>query len=134
MRDESIKVVSLVDPITASAGAEVNGDGVDTNGFDEGLLVVSAGAFTATGVVGFTIQESDDDTTYTDISGASITSLTTANDSTTYVGRLNLKNLGRYIRLQYDVDTDDVTFGATLAMHAAKREPVSQVNTVMFDV
>ena len=98
------------------------------------MILFDLGTFASGGTVQMTVQESDDDSTYTDVSGATVTNYTESNDAAQYVGKLDLSGLKRYIRVQYDVDTAACTFGVSGILYAAGNEPVSQTNTLEFDV
>lgn len=77
-----------------------NGTGIDTRGYHQALVILNVGTVTTT--LDVKVQESSDDDTadsYADISGAAFTQVTTANDVTVYVARINLDATERYIRV-----------------------------------
>lgn len=90
-------VASLVANQTA---ATVNGTGIDRLGYDDIELVVANGAATGTPTsysIDVKLQESDDNSTFTDITGAAITQITANNTLRNIkVGNAYLKK--RYIR------------------------------------
>lgn len=133
---EFTKAMYSLLPQSLSTGAN-NGTGVDCQGFEEALVVVEAGAVTSGGSHAFKVQESSDDgvaDTYADVSGATFTAITTANDNAVYVGRVNLKGRERYLRV-VDTGTTQAMLGSALfVLLAAKQLPVSQTNTVAFTV
>lgn len=134
---EDLKVVQAQMPDTLSAGAEAFTSGVDCQGFDEALVILNCGDFTATGDVSFQLEESSDDAVadaYADITGAAISEKTTSTDATVYVGRIDLAKRERYIRVGIDVDDDTVDIAITFVLLNAKTKPVSQTNTVSFSV
>jgi hypothetical protein len=55
----------------AARTASANGTGVDLRGYEGALVLVDAGAYTD-GAHAFTLEESDDDSTYTDVAAADI--------------------------------------------------------------
>lgn len=64
-------VVESIRPEVATAG--VNGETVDTRGSDSVLIAVSIGAISgAAGDASVTLEESDDDSTWTDVADADI--------------------------------------------------------------
>lgn len=121
------------------------GTGVDCKGFEEALLVVTPsilGGSSPSATVKW--QESSDDgssDTYADITGASHTALTDSNDDISaqenpFVGRLNLINRERYIRAHVTVTGTSPTghVAAVVILSAAKERPVSQLQTVDFNI
>jgi len=85
-------------PIVATASA--NGSGVDTLGYNNGMLVVTAGVIDlASGneTYTFTLEESDDNSTFAAVSGVSLT--ITANAQTKFARITNLNTTRkRYLR------------------------------------
>lgn len=81
----------------------VNSAGIDVTGFEEAMLVVNVGTHT-TGTTAIKVQESDDNSNFTDISGASL-SVTSANHNASYIGTINLKKSKRFIRVSTTVTT-----------------------------
>lgn len=77
-----------------------NGTGIDTRGYHQALVVLNVGTVTTS--LDVKVQQSSDDGSsdaYADISGAAFTQVTTANDVTVYVARVNLDATERYIRV-----------------------------------
>lgn len=135
--DKSFKVVQALAPASYAAAAEAFTSGIDCQGFDELLVILHCGVFTATGDLTCQLEESSDDAdadSYADITGATFSEVTVSNDNTDYVGRIDLAKRERYIRLGYDVDDDDGIFGVTFILSNAKVRPVTQINTVSFSV
>lgn len=100
MRDikSNIKVFSGILPQSLTAAA--NGTGVDLQGYDKAAVVFHAGAIGGTTPsFTFAVQESDDNTTFTDVAAADLQGtapvVTTTNAGVTVVGYLGSK---RYIR------------------------------------
>ncbi len=131
---ETIKVVHVLEPDSYAAGAAANSAGIDCQGFDEALIVFDLGDFTATGDVTFQIQESADNVTFTNVTGAAVAEKVQADDEKVYVGRVDLAKRLRYLRVQYDVDDDAVEFAVLALLMNAKYKPVSQENAVAFTV
>lgn len=77
-----------------------NGTGIDTRGYHQALVILNVGTVTTS--LDVKVQESSDDDaadSYADISGAAFAQVTTANDVTVYVARINLDATERYIRV-----------------------------------
>ena len=82
------------------------------------------------------MQDSADDSTFADITDATFTQVTTANDNLLYVGRINLRQNGvdRYLRA---VATDAVAAcvsSVEIILLNGYKLPVEQTNTVAFSV
>ncbi|MBW1953957.1 MAG: hypothetical protein JRI66_12915 [Deltaproteobacteria bacterium] len=130
---EFLKAVVGIATASHAAGT-VNGPAIDRVGFEEALVVVHSGTNGAGGTVDIKVQESDDNSTWADISGAAFDQITEANDNDIYVGRINLKPRKKYIRVVATVGTAACVFGAVIVLGAAIDLPVSQVNDVAFSV
>jgi hypothetical protein len=132
--DEFIKPNTTILPQSLSA-ALTNGSGVDTQGFKEALVVFHAGTAAASAEADVHVEESSDDSTYVNITGAVFTQVTTANDNTIYVGRIKLEKRLRYLRAVNVGDgTNAVVLGVSIILLAANVLPVTQVNASVFDV
>jgi hypothetical protein len=134
---ENLAVRSVLVPASYGAAAEAFTSGIDCQGYDEALFIFHLGTATATGDVVFQVEESSDDgvaDTYADVTGAAVTEKDVNSDNTVYVGRVDLTKRERYLRVGYDVDDDAVIFGITVVLSRAKVYPVSQTNTVSFNV
>lgn len=89
------KVVAM---LTGASGT-VDGTGIDRMGYDEVTLLVTAGAATGTPdsfSVNCKLQESDDNSTFTDVADGAITALVAA--GTGEVSVIGKPSLKRYIR------------------------------------
>ena len=117
LQDDTSARVTIV-PLLRSANATVNGTGVDLTGtanfFRTAMLLVIAGAVTD-GTHTFKLQESDDNSTFTDVGASdlqgSLTAVTTANQNA--VQRQSYTGSKRYLRAV--VTTATATTGATTA-------------------
>ena len=82
MKDLSNNIVPVVSLAAATRTAAANGTGVDLQGYESATVLVDVGAEgdTLSGSVYFevSLEESDDDSTYTDVAQASITDGTIA--------------------------------------------------------
>jgi len=109
---DHLNVVRLLAPATYTAAAEQTTAAIDTDFMRDGILVIDCGAIAATSELGYQLQTCDtDDGTYADVLSAD-GAITTA-DTLTVVA-VAVKDLKRYVKFQYDVDTDDALFGAVL--------------------
>lgn len=93
---ENIKQAFTLRPQAATASA--NGTGVDTLGYDSAMITLEVGTVSGTApTLDVKMQHSDDNSSFSDISGATFTQVTASNASKT----LNLSLGGarkRYIR------------------------------------
>ena len=120
-----------VRPQSASAGA-VNGSGVDTKGYNSGMAIIEVGAASGSPTaqtVDAKIQESDDNATWTDVSGATITQITADNKS----AQIRVEGLGtnrkRYLRVVTTVGftggtSPAIPVSAHIVLGRAYKEPV----------
>jgi len=118
--------------VAANAGAEI-----DTKGWDEALVIVNAG--TATGTNTVTVTEcTSSGGSFSAISGAAFTAITSANDDAIYVGRIKLQGANparaRYIKVLATVTVDVCDFGIVVLLGKAENLPISQAATVVFSV
>ena len=87
-----------VKPDNHSAGT-VTGAGVDMKGFGEALVILDSGANGSSGTLDVHVEESDDNSTFVDITGAAFTQVTEANDNAMYAGRIRMTpTRKRYLR------------------------------------
>lgn len=100
MKNILYAIKSVVAILVGTSGAN-NGTGIDRMGYDEIEILVSTGVATGTPdsySVAAKLQESDDNSSFTDVSGAAITAITA--DSTTAKARvLDASTLKRYVRV-----------------------------------
>ena len=102
-----------------SASTSVNGSSVDTQGYNNAFVQCDVGAASGSPTaqsVTYKVQESSDNSTFTDISGA-VTSAITANNKSAQINLIGLGlNIARYIRV---VATISFTGGTTPAIPVA---------------
>lgn len=129
---EQLKVTTALTPDEYAVGA-VAGTAIDTAGHDEVILIVVAGV--ATGTLALKVQESSDNAvadSYADISGATFTTLTSSNDESVMVARVNCKATERYIKIVGTCATDVVYASAVAVL--GKSDYTPNTNTLVFDV
>ena len=141
--NENIKHPIGIDPqeITGAAapGTTVEGPAVDCRGFEEGLVTLQHGAVSDGGTLSCKVQESDivdqdfddiEDAAFADVPGGALVA------SGVYVGRLNLAGRKRYIRVVATLvgAAETALVSALVTLHQARELPVSQVNTLAFNL
>lgn len=98
---------SVTLPAAAYSAATTDGTTVDRKFNESAIVVISIGAWTD-GTHTFTLEESDDDVTYTEVAASQIQgTLPTISDATTDDSAVHVGYLGsaRYIRLSTAADT-----------------------------
>lgn len=83
----------------AITAAAVNGTGVDTRGFEEAKAIYYAAPSGAGTTSDCKLQESDDNSTFADVTGATFTQVTTAGGAKVNTMNINLSKRKRYVRL-----------------------------------
>jgi hypothetical protein len=128
----------LISSITGNAIDTTNpGNGIDTLGYEDLLVLAGVGIIAATAVVTLSVQHSDDDgvgDAYANVTGAVI-SPADSDDGTLYVGkvRLNTAGMKRWIRAHAIVATAVGDYYITcLAYNKGGHLPV--VNALEFDI
>ena len=108
---------------------------VDTVGFNELLLIVNVGTSTATGSMVVTLQDSAaTGGTYADVTGTAMTAVTTANDDNQYIGRVNLRGVKRFVKVEMVNTTDACEASTTVMLSHPEVTPVTQVSTLEFNI
>lgn len=130
------KPVNMLPFATYAAGAEVFTSGFDCSGFDQALIIVSAGTFAGGATLALEIDAAPDNATFTAIPGATFSSavLIAASTPNIWVADIRLEQQARYLRLGYTVGTANALFGVILLLIDAKYKPPTQVNPVQFQV
>jgi hypothetical protein len=124
--ENNLTVTSSVLPLLRTAS--VNGSGVDLRGYDSAMASVHVGTITD-GTHTPKIQESDDDSTYTDVAAADLegafTAATSSADDT--VQTVGYKGDARYIRVVVTAagTTTGGNVGATIVAGYANSLPVA---------
>jgi len=118
--------------LAGSAVATINGTAIDTKGYSEAMVVLIAGAFTATGTLDVKVQDSTDGSTgWADVTGAAFAQLIDSTDDTIKIARLKLDGNGikRYIRIVSTVGTAAAPHGVTVVLGGDQYPPA---NTIEF--
>lgn len=129
--EESIKAVPVLLP-AVHAVSTINSSGVDCKDFESVMFALDAGVATATGTLDVKIQESSDNSTFTDITGAAFVQVDVDNDNDIYLLRVKSRNFKRYLRTVSVIGTDTVTANivAYLGFPSALA-PVTQAQTAV---
>lgn len=114
-----------------------NGPSVDTRAgaalYGEAMLIFN-GQFGASATATLTVQESDDNSNFTDVSGATF-ALTTANaDEKILVANVKTRGRKRYLRARITSPVNTVSGGAVWLLGEPRKLPAAQAETVMFSV
>ena len=128
-----VKIQQYVNPQSVSAGT-VQGTGVDTSGFNTAQFLINLGVIPAGKTFDAKVQESDDNSTWTDVAGAAIPQVGDTGDDTLKIIELrSLLGNKKFLRVEY---VDAGAGGTLLAMsvllgrpHGIQAAPV-QVPTV----
>lgn len=121
MLNESYKALELFAPATRTASA--NGTGVDLNTIrraDAGSVVLHIGTVTGTSpTLDVKLQDSDDNSTFADVSGAVF-----AQKTATALSRMNvdLKVVRRYVRAVATIAGTTPSFPCSVVLLAAQNE------------
>lgn len=94
---ENQKLIRHSGPV-ASGTSAVEPGGIDTTGFGRVAFICAVGTIASTGTVSATIQTSSDNSTFADVSGASVT-LSDSDDDKLVAVELNSPG-ARYVRLR----------------------------------
>lgn len=122
-----LRVRSVADE---AAGAAANSPATEIDLFTGGLanralLLIDVTSVGTGGTLDLIVQDSPDDTTY-DADFLTIPQITAAG-----LYLVVVDDPERYLRLNHDVDTDTVTWGAYLITFEEQRRPVTQAGTTL---
>ncbi len=97
-RDLYSNIALVTSVVPAAQTALVNGTGIDLRGFNSAAIGVTTGAIVSAGLFGVKLQESDDNSTYTDVAAGDYlgTAPTALAASSTYW--FGYKGTKRYVR------------------------------------
>lgn len=131
--EQVLPKTSICVAVTAAA---TNGASLDTLGFEDVLVVVKSTPSGSGTTVDFKVQDSADDSSFADITGAAFTQITTAGGAKEYVGNVKCSKNRRYVRVVHTGAGGSAAgqSQATLIGLNPRRAPVTQSNTVVFSV
>ena len=124
MRDlkNNVDAVKSIDPATHNSNQ--TGTGADLQGYEAAMAIVYSGALTD-GTHTPKLQESDDDSSYTDVAAADVVG-TLANISANAVQRVGYKGGKRYVRVFVTSDgTTGAIYGAMMIRGVPHHAPVA---------
>jgi hypothetical protein len=125
---ENVRTVhSLAGAITA---ATTNGASADCLGHESAKAIVYAAPTGAGTTSDFKLQESSDNTSWSDVPGGAFTQITTAGGAKLYVMNVDLSKRSRYVRLVHTGAGGSAggTFYGLLELYNARYRPVAQAN------
>lgn len=126
---EAVKHVNHIAPASRTAGT-VNGSAIDTAGYDAAMFAVNAGAIGGATGLDVKIQESDDQASWSDISGAAIAQLGENDDNQAPLIDVALGgayNRKRYLRAVATVaGGSSVVYGVSCELYRAHQVPQTQ--------
>lgn len=134
------KVVQSIKAANYSTGT-TNGSSADTNGFAEAVVILNVGTGT-TGTLDVKIQDSSDNSTFADLTGATFTQVSgTTGDETTYVARIRLSSYTagtpdkaeRYLRAVGVVATAAVPYSVDIVLQSPLNTGVT-LSTMSFNI
>lgn len=118
---------------------------IDTKGYQQALVIVNAGVATSSAEIDACIREGlytlsltsqmQVTTYHTNVTSATFTQITAANDIKTYVGWLNLARRSRFISLVFKRDgTNEAVAAGNVILFRKHIAPTTQVNTIAFHI
>jgi len=110
---DHLNVVNLLVPATKTADDEITTAAIDTDFMRDGILAIHCGAYNTGATLGIQLITCDtDDGSYTDVLSADLALTEAADEDDVYY--CAVKDMERYVMLQYNVSVDSVLFGAVL--------------------
>ena len=124
-----IKFTRVLDAVAAGT-SDQNSSSVDMKSFDACTFVIGFGAITASAVTSVKIQGSDDDSTWSDLTGTAIT-VADSDDDKIVLAEINQPQQ-RYVRCVVDRGTQNAVIDFAVALQSqASVAPVTQSATVL---
>lgn len=114
--------------------SSATGTAIATTGYDRVVFDCNVGTLSASATLDIKVQTSSaSDGTYTDISGASVPQLTTANDVTNYLIEVDASKQSAWLRVLFDVAGGSASAPAscTAILYRARHMAPSQDQTVI---
>ncbi len=133
--DEFAKAARSVKPDAHGVGT-VNGAEVDTRGLHEALVILDVGTMGAGATLDTKVAEAEESGgPFSDVPGAAfIQKVQGTDDDKLFVGRINLKNRKRILRVTSVVGVATVDHGASIVLLDPKFRPTSQDEALGFNV
>ncbi len=112
--------------------ATLNGDSYDRAGYDDLLLFLNSMVNTGAGTADVKLQDSPDDSVWTDVTDAVFVQVTTSNDDAGFVMSVDLRPLDKYVRCVAVIAAGTCDFGVTGILYNLHGEfPITQDETVV---
>lgn len=100
-----------------AAGTHTQTTGTDTAGFHQAMIVYNAGTTATGGTTDLKVTAATTEGgSYSDVSGAAFTQVTTSNDEAVYVGRINLNGTDRFLKVSAVQATAAAEFSVTIVL------------------
>lgn len=134
---QEILVVNDVGIGPAAVTSTATGTSVDALDYDELLAFIRFGAITGTSVVGtLKLQDSPDNSTWTDVTGAGFTAVSETSDNTFQFARVNAQGLNRYVRLVLTVagTNPSITCYGGIILGSPRSKPVAGHGSAQFNL
>jgi len=119
------KTVQALAPASRSANT-YDGTVIDMLGYEWAEIIVDAGAVATTGTLIVTARDGESAAGSDDaaVTGATMTTITSANDNQVHAGELYVPPRKRYLTVRAVVANDAAVFGIVVKLHGPKTEPV----------
>lgn len=122
--------ITRVSNAVAAGTTAVNLTSVDMSGYENATLLVSFGTITATAVTSIKLQESDDNSTFSDLAGSAVVVADTQSNNVAVVEIAHPNK--RYVRgVVVRGTANAVVDGASFLQYGAKKVPVTQSASVV---
>lgn len=96
-----VKTQQYINP-QSQAAATLDGAGVDTSGFNTAQFLISLGVIASGQTFDAKVQESDDNATWSDVTGAAIPQVADTGDDTLFIIELrSLKGRKKFLRVEF---------------------------------
>lgn len=123
------KFVRVLNAQAAGTGDTLTSSSVDTIGFSGFRAIAAFGTITATAVTTFKLQDSDDDSSYNDVSGSSI-SVADTDDNKCVISDV-YRPLKRYVKVLITRATANaVVDGVFIELYEPRKAPITKDSTI----
>ena len=137
MNLQGLKHVVAIATQSLATTATATGNSIDTKGYDELQIVLVRATHASDAITTFTIEQSDDDSTYATVTGyvqgtdytvASIIGGTSQAAAQPAVFNIDLRGKKRYFRCKVTPATSTSLVGATAILARAAQAPITAAN------
>lgn len=124
------QLVTRVSNAVAAGTTAVNCTSIDMAGFDSVTFIAAMGTLTATQVTGMKLQESDDNSSFSDVTSGATAAMADADSNKILVASYK-RPAKRYVRAVLTRGTANAVIDAVFALqYRARSRPVTQSSTV----